>query len=238
MRRFYSPVDSFTDDRVVLGAEETRHLRDVLRLRPGDTISVFDGTGREFRCLVEDIRKGSATAIVEAGIPPVSPESPFRLTLAAALLKGDKFDLVVQKAVELGVDRLIPLETIRCDVKPPAANRLERWRRIALEATKQSGRAAIMEIADAMTFDSVLSTVGSDNIVMFSERNGSSISQLGGPTRMTAAVGPEGGWDDSELAAAADKGARIVTLGGRILRAETAAIAVSAILQNKYGDLN
>ena len=238
MRRFYADIANFTADQVTLGVEETRHLRDVLRLRPGDEISVFDGEGGEFRCRVNEIGKRSTTAIIEAPVQPLSPESPLDLTLAAAVLKGEKFDLVVQKAVELGVRRLIPLVTIRCDVKPSAAGRLERWQRISLEATKQSGRARIMEVSATLALSDLLIRTAADTVVLFSERGGVSMSEIRSVGSLTAIIGPEGGWDDQELKAAAAADARIVTLGGRILRAETAAIAVAAILQYRFGDLN
>ena len=236
MRRFYAPLESFENNRVLLGSEEVRHLRDVLRLREGDMISIFDGSGGEYQCRIDEIGKRSAVVLIQEPIKPLSPESPLDLTLAAAVLKGEKFDLVVQKAVELGVRRLIPLQTMRCDVK--TANRMERWRRISLEATKQSGRAAIMDVVETAALDDVLARSGSEQIVLFSERNGKSISELSPSKAMTAIVGPEGGWDDQELEAAVLGGVRIITLGGRILRAETAAIAVSAILQHRFGDLN
>jgi 16S rRNA (uracil1498-N3)-methyltransferase len=238
MRRFYAPPDSFIDNRVVLGTDETRHLRDVLRLGKGDKISVFNGTGGEFQCRVEEIGKRSTIATVENSVEPLAPESPLDLTLAAALLKGDKFDLVVQKAVELGVKRLIPLETVRCDVKTPTTSRMERWRRISLEATKQSGRAAVMQLAETVTVSDLIAASQRENVVLFSERNGVSLTAIPPTSTLIAIVGPEGGWDDSEILSAENAGVKIVTFGGRILRAETAAIACSAILQNRFGDLN
>ncbi|CAN5137680.1 16S rRNA (uracil(1498)-N(3))-methyltransferase [soil metagenome] len=239
MRRFYATPDSFSNGQVTLGFEETRHLRDVLRLRSGDSISVFDGAGLEYLCRVAEISKKTSVGAIVKSISPPSPESPLRLTLAAAILKGDKFDLVIQKAVELGISRLVPLQTIRCEARiTDSSNRLERWRRIRLEATKQSGRATLMEILEAKTVDEIFSLSPSDHMIMFSERNGGPISAITSGDTMTAIVGPEGGWDDSELDAAASAKIPIVTLGGRILRAETAAIAVSAILQNRFGDLN
>ncbi len=239
MRRFYAPPDRFADGRVILGEKETRHLRDVLRLRTGDTISVFDGVGNEYLCRVDEIAKTNVRAEISERTSPPSPESPFRLTLAPAFLKGDKFDLVIQKAVELGVACLIPLHTARCDVKMSGPEkRLDRWRRICLEATKQSGRATLMEILNPISFADVLSHSDAGKAVVFSERNGGSLSLLAAGDKMTAIVGPEGGWDEAELAAAVFAGVPVITLGGRILRAETAAIAVSAILQNRFGDLN
>lgn len=239
MRRFFATPESFSDGHVTLGLEETRHLRDVLRLRSGDSISVFDGKGKEYLCLVAEIGKKTSVCSIVEPISPLSPESPLRLTLAAAILKGDKFDLVIQKAVELGISRLVPLQTIRSEARiKDGSKRLERWRRIALEATKQSGRATLMEILEPKTVDEILSLSPSDRTFLFSERNGGPISAITSGDKLTAIVGPEGGWDDSELDAAASAKIPIVRLGGRILRAETAAIAVSAILQNLFGDLN
>src|SRR5947209_11747558 len=112
-RRFYAPPDAFADDGacIVLSAEESRHLRDVLRLRAGDEAHVFDGEGREFVCVVGESRGREATLEVRGRVEPQRPESPLELTLAVALLKGEKFDLVVQKATELGVSRVAPVVT-------------------------------------------------------------------------------------------------------------------------------
>ncbi|HLM58421.1 MAG TPA: RsmE family RNA methyltransferase, partial [Pyrinomonadaceae bacterium] len=120
-RRFYAPPEAFADGagRVSLSPDETRHLRDVLRLRPGDEAYVFDGEGREFACVLAESGGRGAGAVLEvrARAEPPSPESPLELTLAVALLKGEKFDLVVQKATELGVSRIAPVITRRADVR-------------------------------------------------------------------------------------------------------------------------
>ncbi len=172
-------------------------------------------------------------------IAPSSPESPFEITVAATVLNGEKYDLIIQKAVEIGVTRLIPLNTIRCDVKlKDTAKRLDRWRRIAMEATKQSGRAKLMQIAKPSTFTDLIADLKGQNVVIFSERDGSDFQTIKADKKITAIYGPKGGWDDSELEAASKHGINIVTLGGRVLRAETASIAITAILQHRFGDLN
>jgi 16S rRNA (uracil1498-N3)-methyltransferase len=237
MRRFYAPIESFRENAITLDGDETRHLRDVLRLRAGDEVSVFDGVGCEFTCSIIEVGKKRTELRVIEKISPTSPESPLDITLAATVLNGEKYDLVIQKAVELGVKALIPLQTIRGDVKvKDAAKRLERWRRIALEATKQSGRAKLMRIAEPATFDSIIAA-SNENIVLFSERDGADFSTIVADKKITALIGPKGGWDDSELEAARAGAVSIITLGGRILRAETAAISITAILQYKFGDL-
>ena len=239
MRRFFAPLENFSDKTVTLDADETRHLRDVLRLHVGDEVSVFDGAGKEFACTIREIGKKETTLSLINEIEPSSPESPFAITIAATVLNGEKYDLIVQKAVELGVTKLIPLITIRCDVKQKdAARRLERWRRIAMEATKQTGRAKLMGIAEPAAFDELLGELNGENAVLFSERDGVDFSTFKADNKITALYGPKGGWDDVELKMAAEHDINIVTLGGRILRAETAAIAITAMLQHRFGDLN
>jgi 16S rRNA (uracil1498-N3)-methyltransferase len=240
MRRFYAPVSSFSGNVVSLDEDETRHLRDVLRLRPGDEVYVIDGEGREFKCSVRTINKRETTlAIIEAGAPQAA-ESPLYLTLAVAVLKGDKFDLVIQKAVELGVTRLVPLETERCDVKlKDAARKLERWNRIVLEASKQSGRGKLMKIEPPSRLSGLFDDRASHGAtIMFAESGGQAFPASIAGNMITGVIGPAGGWTAEELELARTGGAVSVTLGKRILRAETAAIAAASILQHRFGDLN
>jgi 16S rRNA (uracil1498-N3)-methyltransferase len=239
MRRFYAPIDNFAGTEVTLDADETRHLRDVLRLSAGDEVHVFNGRGREFRCTIASVGKKTSLMTVIEEARPAAPESPLDLTLAAAMLKGDKFDLVVQKAVELGVTRIVPLWTVRCDVKlDSSAKRADRWRRIALEATKQSGRANLTQIDAPVGFEPFLIGAAAPSTVFFSERDGTGFDRIVTRQSMNAIVGPEGGWDDAELDLARSRGVTVVTLGGRILRAETAAKSVASVLQHRFGDLN
>ena len=237
MRRFYASIEQFQTDTITLNAEETRHLRDVLRLQETDQMQVFDGAGREVLCEIESIGKKETRLRIIGEIAPNAPESNLDLTLAVALLKGEKFDLVVQKAVELGVTKLVPLNTKRADVKlKETEKRIERWRKIALEACKQSGRAKLMDIANPFDFGKFVETADGVKI-LFSERGGESFSTIKKSEKMTAVVGAEGGWEDAELESARKNGFQIITFKGRILRAETAAIAITAILQNRFGDL-
>jgi len=267
-RRFHAPPDAFTHTgdvpSVTLASDEARHLRDVLRLRAGDEAFVFDGEGNEYRCTVADAGHGRArggdvaTLAIEERVAPPHAESPLRLTLALALLKNEKFDLVVQKATELGVSRIVPVMTKRGDVRwrdaGDAEKRRGRSKRLALEAAKQSGRACVPAIDAPATLSAVLSdqtAAGADCMrVMFTERAGHSLTESlnGWPARTTSAtdsvtasvtalVGPEGGWEDEEIAQARDAGWLVVTLGGRTLRAETAAVTAVVLLQHLGGDL-
>lgn len=238
MRRFYAPKENFQDKNILLNLEETRHLRDVLRLRESETIQVFDGEDREFLCKIEKIGKRETVVKIFREISPPAPASNLDLTLAAAILKGEKFDLVVQKAVELGVTKFIPLQTKRTDVKvKDGEKKLERWRRIALEAAKQSGRAKLMKIETPLDFKEFIETAEGTKI-LFAETGGAGFSEIEETKKITAVIGSEGGWENSEIEAARKNGFQIVTFGGRILRAETAAIVIAGILQHRFGDLN
>ena len=243
-RRFYAPPDAFnvTEQTVTLGPEETRHLRDVLRLKNCDEVYVFDGQGREFRCAISRIKRDTTELQVESQVGPANPESHLQLNLCVALLKGEKFDLVVQKATELGVKKITPLLTRYADIQlrdaSDATKRLARWHRIALEGAKQSGRAFVPEISLPVDFAAALEADGLG--VMFAERDGESFEHLTSkpvPQSVTALVGSEGGWSDEEIEAARARNFHVITLGGRILRAETAAITVTALMQHLFGDL-
>ena len=240
-RRFYAPPSAFADQTVHLTADEARHLRDVLRLKTGDEVYVFNGVGGEFRCIVSSTRRDSAELRVEAEVEPAKPESQLQLSLCVALLKGEKFDLVVQKATELGVKKVVPVITRYADIHlrdaADATKRVARWQRIALEAAKQSGRALVPEVSAPLPFESLLARTSNDLCVMFSERGGGPLSSLNPSQNVTAVVGSEGGWADEEIEHARAQDFQIVTLGGRVLRAETAAIAVTALLQHLFGDL-
>jgi 16S rRNA (uracil1498-N3)-methyltransferase len=239
-RRFHAPPATFnlTNQTVTLAPDEARHLRDVLRLKFGDEVYVFDGLGREFRCTVAQIARDAAELRIESEVEPAKPESQLQLNLGVALLKGDKFDLVVQKATELGVQRITPLITRHADIhlrdQADAAKRVARWQRIALEAAKQSGRAFVPEIILPVAFESVEANgVG----VVFSERGGTSLETISASEKITALVGSEGGWSDEEIENARARDFHVITLGGRVLRAETAAITVTVLLQHRFGDL-
>jgi len=250
-RRFFAPPAAFAADQatIVLGSDEARHLRDVLRLERGNEVFIFDGKGKEFRCTIQDVTRSEAKLEVREEVVPTRPESHLHLTLGLALLKADKFDLVVQKATELGVQRIVPVMTKFAEVRirddADASRRAARWQRIALEACKQSGRALVPKIDAPGSLDSLLwgaPSAAEEWRVMFAERGGSGLleeikSLQAQPLAITALVGTEGGWSEEEIDMARKAGWRVVTFGGRTLRAETAGIAVVALIQHAFGDL-
>jgi 16S rRNA (uracil1498-N3)-methyltransferase len=248
-RRFYASPENINGATVSLSVDETHHLIHVLRMTPGDEAFVFDGRGNEYKCRFGVVTANRAQLeITEALSNPV--ESTLQLTLAQALAKGDKFDFIVQKATELGVTRIAPLLTRYAEVRlddQQAARRLERWRRLALEALKQCGRRKLVEISPPRTVARFLSDEISPlqtqpALLLFSERGGvaleDALAQTSMPRPVVALIGPEGGWADDELHLLIEHGATPVTLGQRVLRTETAAVVAITLIQHASGDLS
>lgn len=250
-RRFYAPPENVNHDLVRLSREETHHLIRVLRLKAGDEAFVFDGCGREYRCSFLRTESSFAKlAIVDVLGDEV--ESRLNLKLGQALAKGEKFDFIVQKATELGVSSIVPLITDHGDVKLAEARsgkKLERWRRISLEALKQCGRRRLVEIeapiAVGKFLDGAPRGIGgseSNNTLVFSEKGGTVIADavagLADESSVTAMIGPEGGWSEDEFSLFVARGVTSVTLGPRVLRTETAAIAAMTLIQYALGDLS
>ncbi|MBZ5494788.1 MAG: 16S rRNA (uracil(1498)-N(3))-methyltransferase [Acidobacteriia bacterium] len=234
-RRFFIPQNSIQDATAVLSPDQAHHLRDVLRLRPGEQVELFDGKGLGYSGTVEyhgtEIRIGSLKCIgppEECGIP---------LVLAAALIKPDRFEWVLQKGTELGVDRFLPLETRFAAVHIPPAKleaRLERWRRIIREASKQSRRLTVPDIQVPLPLDALLAlrVYATCARFMLHEKASERLKPCAPEgSAVLLCVGPEGGWDDAEAQAAERAGFRLVSLGSRILRAETAALAAVSVFQ-------
>lgn len=240
--RFYANPSSFNGETVALGADESHHLYRVLRLESGDRVYVFDGEGREWEAEVSVA--GRSAAELRTLIQLTDPvESPLELVLAQALIKGDKFDLVVQKCVELGVSRIVPLITEHCEIRRAEErldHRLQRWRKIAIEAVKQCGRRKIPSIVDPLKFGEFVEASSGPRL-MLSEKGGESMraiaGRLGSIESLSLCIAPEGGWSQTEMEKAAASDLIFARLGPRILRTETAAIAATAVSMHLFGDM-
>ena len=223
-----SPVAS---DRAVLAGAEAHHLLHVMRAKAGTRVTLFDGSGWEFDAVVQRIGRNEVELAI-AGRQEIDREAPIAVTLGVALPKGDRQKWLVEKVVELGVARLVPLETER-GVAQPVENALDRLRRGVIEASKQCGRNRLMEIAGPRRGRSFLRKARSGVPI-----GGTSGGQTQGGARRplvppyftdaVLAVGPEGGFTDEEVALAVAQGWQPVDLGPRILRVETAAVALAA----------
>ncbi len=234
-RRFFIPQDRIRGEMAVLTPDQAHHLRDVLRLRAGDEVELFDGEGASYS---GTIRFDSGEICVGAlRMLEVAPASATPIALAAALIKLDRFEWMLQKSAELGVDRILPLETHFSNTHIAAARldpRLERWQRIVREASKQCRGVTVPRVHAPVQFDSLLADPQYSGWARFL-LHGTAAERLAAdhfPDRpVLLCVGPEGGWDDSEAAAAGRAGFRIVSLGTRVLRAETACLAAVAIFR-------
>lgn len=229
--RLHVPPAALAAGRVELAGEPFHHLVHVLRARRGDRVTLFDGAGREAEATVETL--GEAGATLCAGEPREVPRPAVDLTLLLGLLKGEKMDLVVQKGTELGMTRLVPLAVAHAVVRLDEARhggRLARWEKIAREAARQCGRADVPEITPVVAPDEAFRAATGLRLC-FHEREPAPLAPLlvGAPPAATLAVGPEGGFSSAEIAAARHTGFHVVSLGPRVLRAETAAIAALAI---------
>ena len=228
--------------RLALPEHSAHHAREVLRLRSGASVRVFDGAGTEFEAQLEEVTRRTVFARLGAAVAP-RPESPLRLVLAVSPLKGDRMELVVQKATELGVAGIWPVVTFRTDAAARPAlqgSRGERWERVASSAAEQCGRAVVPEVAPTTTLEGLVARAFEGQRVVLLETPGHAplaALEVDASRALLLLVGPAGGFEPSEAEALLASGFAAATLGPRILRAETAAVAAVAIAQAMWGDL-
>jgi len=237
MLRLFVPRAHVEGRRVRITGAELRHLR-TLRLGPGEQLAVFDEQGDEHDVRLERVGGHAAEALIVATRRPAR-ESALDLTLAPALLKGTKMDLVVEKATELGVRRIVPLLS-RWTMPQAGRDRIDRWRRIALAAAKQSGRTAVPLVEEPMALGAFVGrpAAGLRLLAWEGEREASLAALPARADAVVVAVGPEGGFAEAEVAAARAAGFTTVSLAPRVLRAETAAIVAAALCLHRWGDLS
>jgi len=225
-------VDGIAQSIDVRG-DEFHHAVRVARVREGEEIEVFDGKGHAARGKVGEIGPDSLRVDIENEI--ASRESRVRLHLAPAIIHLDKFELVLQKATELGAASITPLVTERTEVREERyRGKKERWEKIVLEAVKQSGRSVIPRVNDATRFDEVVKKDGARIVFDADEEPDAAPEHV---DEMIILVGPEGGWSEAEIALARKSHCTFQRLGTRRLRAETASIAALSILGSRYGDI-
>lgn len=239
--RFHAPAASSGETTIDLPPDEARHLSRVLRLGPGAEIAVFDGRGREFLAVVEEVSRTGARVRLVAPREP-APEPAVHLTLVQGVLKGDHMDAVVRDAVMLGVAAIQPVATAYGQVRLDALARgagTARWRRIAVASAKQCRRAVVPDILPAREFREFVAASGfvADLRVLLVEPaaagagDASALRRLPRPRAADLAIGPEGGWAAEEIETAVAHGFVPVTLGRRTLRADAVPVAAIAVLQ-------
>jgi 16S rRNA (uracil1498-N3)-methyltransferase len=224
--RFFVDADLIADTAVTLNHDEQHHAH-VVRVRDGEEVEVFNGRGASF------VAKYSPEGLQLTG-PAPNREARVGLHLAMAIINLDKFDLVLQKATELGIRSIIPLVTERVEIRPERyRGKAERWRKIVFEAVKQSGRSVIPVVEEPTEFGDVMKRHGLK--ILFDAESDPTTQRPSNPA--TLFIGPEGGWSDGELQLARAHGCTFERLGIRRLRAETAAIVATALVAARCADI-
>lgn len=227
--RFYAPV-SFDKPTIVLTGSEAHHLINVLRLKPGQQVVLFDGAGTEATAeIVSTAKRSVELRILEKRSSP--SESQRTVILGTAVPKGDRFRWLVEKATELGVTRLVPLITERSVVEP-GSGKLEKMQQTVIAACKQCGRNRLMEIDEPTDWESFIDRESQSGLLFVAHPSGEKPETVTssdiGKQPIVFAIGPEGGLTESEISTAVNAGAKLISLSPNILRIETAAVALSA----------
>lgn len=237
--RFYCP--QLRPDETVLELPDSvhRHAVQVLRLKPGAAIRLFDGMGMEFDAELTEVEKRRSQVQLTGRLENPC-ESPLNITLLQGVSRGERMDFAIQKAVELGVSTIVPVVTERCNVQlkqDRAQKRWEHWQGVLISACEQSGRAFLPELAAVTSLETALSAEHSQLKLVLDPRAGQSFKELSPPQTLSLLIGPEGGLSEAELDLAIQSGFTALQFGPRILRTETAAVAALAVVQTMWGDL-
>ena len=239
MHRFFVEPSQIGEKEIVITGPDVNHIRNVLRMRAGEELLAADGQGSEYRCILRELQDSEIRAEICRKFSG-SAELPSRITLFQGLPKSDKMDLIIQKCVELGVFRIVPVTTKRTVVKLDAKkeeSRRKRWTAVSESAAKQSGRGIIPEISGVRGFKEAVEEAGELDVCLIPyekaedmARTREILSGIPAGASIGVFIGPEGGFEEEEVREAMEAGARPITLGRRILRTETAGMAVLAML--------
>lgn len=245
MHKFFTPSGLFTDTHATIVGDDVKHIYKVLRVSNGEKVVINNLQGEEFLGEVEEVNKQEVSIKILEKLD-INNESNLHITLFQGLPKAAKMDLIVQKGVELGVNEIIPTITDRVDVKLKGEfKKLDRLNKIALEACKQSKRSQIPNVIEPVDFNEALKRMEDMDLIVIPYENAtgygikSMVKSIDTSNIRTIGimVGPEGGFEDTEIETLKSKGAHIVTLGPRILRTETAGFTCMSLLQYELGDV-
>lgn len=237
--RFYCPNLPNSGTQMIVPDTVFRHAVQVLRMKPGDLLALFDGRGLEYLAQLEQVDRRQAVVSLQQQLQTAN-ESPLDILLIQGISRGERMDYAIQKAVELGVKRLLPVITERCNVQlagDRAEKRLNHWRGVMVSACEQSGRRFLPELLSVTTLDEALLNCTDDCKLVLAPEAERSFSSVQKATRIALLIGPEGGLSDAEIERAQAAGFLGVNLGPRILRTETASAAALAVVQSHWGDL-
>ena len=242
MPRFFIDSPCEPGGLVTVAGEDARHIAKSLRMREGEPLDLCDGLGTDYHCEIDSLSPDAVTVRVLSA-QPSRTEPRTLVTLIQSLPKADKMDFVMQKAVEMGASRMVPMLSARCISRPDAkaaAKKTERWQKIASEAAKQCGRGILPQVAPVTEFRRAVEDAARDGeVILFYEGGGAPLTELVSEKteRLSILIGPEGGFAPEEVELAKSLGAKTATLGPRILRTETAPVAALAAIMLLTGNL-
>lgn len=239
MQHFFVTPSQVKEEKIYVEGSDVKHMKNVLRMHPGKELMVSDGNNLKYLCAVENYEEGKAVLRILEEMPS-DTELSSKLYLFQGLPKQDKMELIVQKAVELGAYQVIPVSTRRSVVKldeKKASKKVERWQQIALSAAKQAGRGYIPQVSEVMSYPEALSWAKKLDVVLLPyelakgmRETKEMIESIAPGQSVGIFIGPEGGFEKEEVELALECGAKAVTLGRRILRTETAGLAMLSVL--------
>ncbi len=242
MHRFYCTESDIYEDRIIITGNDVNHIKNVLRMKPGERVVVNDSNNMDYQCVISEVDSDEIILTIE-DMNASFAELPLKMYLFQALPKLDKMELIIQKAVELGVHEVIPVATKRCVVKlddKKEKKKLERWQMIAESAAKQSMRGIIPKVHAPLSFKEAVQYASelSYNIIPYELYEGMEASReiMDTASKQESVgifIGPEGGFSEAEIELANEHGIKTVSLGNRILRTETAGLCVLSILMFK-----
>ena len=237
--RIYTPQPLHTGESLSLEPQASRHLSQVLRLREGAELHLFNGNGDAFCATITSANKKGVELSIGEKLEHSSKESPLETKLGIGISKGDRMDWLIQKCTELGVSEIIPLLSERVDVKLPAdrmAKKLQHWQQVAISACEQSGRNQVPAILQPQKLENWVTTVSANKKLVLDFENDDKATSEDASNSIALLVGPEGGLSELEVQAAVQSGFYRWRLGQRVMRTETAPVAALSVLQYLYGD--
>ena len=250
MRSFYVLSEQIVDDKVIISGQDAKHLAKVLRLQAGERVKVLDGSGKAYLVNLLTVGQSEVIGMIEKVEDHLDMESPIKVNLIQGLPKQGKMELIVQKCTELGVHAIYPVETERTVVKladNKGRDKADRWQKVAVEAVKQCGRSKVPQIAEPRSLKALLRNLPQDKPLLLlweGERTQGLKKQLTDwiesrriPEELFVLIGPEGGFSQDEVSFIQQQGGQTVTIGPRILRTETAGMAVLTMILYQLGDL-
>lgn len=239
MRRFFVKSENITENEIVINEKEFEHLHNVLRLRENDKLVCFSGDGLEYFCSIKQILPSKAICQIEK-IEKSKTATGKKITLFQGALKSDKFEFVIQKMSELGLNKVVPFESA-FSVAKVKSEKIDRYQKIATEASKQCQRADVLEVGKVLTLKQLAQEIKNYDLVLFAyekeDENSLANIKVKDFENIALIVGSEGGFSEKEAQTLIQAGAKSISLGKRILRAETAPITLASIVMFLLGEI-